>query len=102
MNLLDWFKNLGREKGSAAPLSDDAVLDLIRYLENCDEGCDEAFRALDQYAEIEIRKEDAARLLPVVHDHLETCTQCCDAYEALLDVLAKASPPPETEERQSP
>ena len=48
------------------------------------------------------RKEDAARLLPVVHDHLETCTQCCDAYEALLDVLVKASPPPETEEKQSP
>ena len=95
MNLLEWFKNLGNEKGSAGPLSDDAVLDLIRYLENCDEGCDEAFRALDQYAEIEIRKEDAARLMPLVHNHLETCSDCCDEYEALLDVLAKASKKPE-------
>lgn len=82
-------------------LTDETVLDLIRYLENCDEDCEDIFRALDQYAEIQIRHEDAARLMPVVHDHLETCTECCDAYEALLDVLAKASTPPEMETGQS-
>ena len=91
MKLIDWFKKLGKGKGTETKLSDASVLDLIRYLENCDEGCEEVFRALDQYAEIEIRKEDAARLMPLVHDHLETCSECCDQYEALLDVLVKAS-----------
>lgn len=71
------------------------MLDLIRYLENCDVDCEQVFSALDQYAEIEIRKEDAARLMPLVHNHLETCSDCCDEYEALLDVLAKASKKPE-------
>ena len=55
---------------------------------------DEVFNAIDQYAEIEIRKEDAARLMPLVHRHLETCSGCNDQHEALLDVLAKASKTP--------
>ena len=95
MKLLDWFRKLGKDKSAETKLSDASVLDLIRYLENCDDGCEEVFRELDQYVEIEIRKEDAARLMPLVHDHLETCSECCDEYEALLDVLAKAGEKPE-------
>ena len=102
MKLIDRPKKPGKEESTETQLTDDSVLDLIRYLENCDEGCEEAFRALDQYAESEIRKEDAARLMPLVHEHLETCSDCCDAYEALLDVLAKAGNSPEKEKRQSP
>jgi len=44
---------------------------------------------------MDVRKEDAARLMPLVHSHLELCPECCDEYEALLDVLAKASHAPE-------
>ena len=102
MKLMNWFRKPGKDKRTETQLSDESLLELIRYLENCDEGCDETFRALDQYAETEIRKEDAARLMPLVHDHLETCSECCDAYEALLDVLVKASNSPEIEKRQSP
>jgi uncharacterized protein YdiU (UPF0061 family) len=95
MRLKDWLKQLGRGKGSEQEMSDATVLDLIRYLENCELGCEQVFDALDQYAEIEVRKEDAARLMPLVRDHLDTCSHCCDEYEALLDVLAKASNAPE-------
>lgn len=91
MRLTDWFNQLRKKKHTVRELSDADCLDLIRYLENCDVDCEEVFRALDQYAEIEIRKEDAARLMPLVHQHLETCSGCNDQYEALLDVLAKAS-----------
>jgi hypothetical protein len=87
---MDWFKQLGKKKGAESQLSDADCLDLIRYLENCDVDCEEVFNALDQYAEIEIRKEDAARLMPLIHRHLEACSGCNDQYEALLDVLAKA------------
>ena len=89
MILKDWLSKMGLGKTPKANLPDSSVLDLIRYLENCEVGCEEAFNALDQYAEIEIRKEDAARLMPLVHQHLETCAGCNDQYEALLDVLAK-------------
>jgi len=70
-------------------LSDSSLLDLIRFLESPELDCERVFDVLDQYAEIEIRTEDAARLLPFVHRHLETCSKCCDEYEALLDVLIK-------------
>ena len=96
MRLIDWLKQLGKNKSAETQLSDASVLDLIRYLENCEVDCEKVFDTLDQYAEIEIRKEDAARLMPLVHDHLETCSDCCDEYEALLDVLIKASAKPET------
>jgi hypothetical protein len=96
MKLKDWLKQLGRGKGAETELSDASVLDLIRYLENCELGCEQVFNALDQYAETEIRQEDAARLMPLVHNHLDTCSECCDEYEALLDVLAKASASPKT------
>ncbi|HSQ38517.1 MAG TPA: hypothetical protein VLM78_00020 [Anaerolineales bacterium] len=94
MRLIDWLKQLGKDKSAECDLSDASVLDFIRYLDNCTD-CEQVFNDLDQYAESEIRKEDAARLMPLVHDHLETCSECCDEYEALLDVLAKASEKPE-------
>ena len=90
MRLIDWLKQIGRGKGAETKLSDASVLDLIRYLENCEVDCKQVFRALDQYAETEIRKEAAARLMPLVHQHLEMCSGCSEQYEALLDVLAKA------------
>ena len=89
MRLIDWLKQIGRGESADPKLSDASILDLIRYLENCEVDCEQVFRALDQYAEIEIRKEDAARLMPLVHQHLEMCSGCNDQYEALLDVLAK-------------
>lgn len=90
MKLKDWLRQIGRAKRPEAEFSDATVLDLIRYLETCEVDCEETFDALDQYAEIEIRKEDAARLMPLIHQHLEMCSGCNDQYEALLDVLAKA------------
>lgn len=89
MRLIDWLKQIGRGKSVESQLSDASVLDLIRYLENCEVDCEQVFHALDQYAEIEIRKEDAARLMPLIHQHLEMCSGCSGQYEALLDVLAK-------------
>jgi len=95
MKLKDWLKQLGRGKSAEHELSDASVLDLIRYLENSELDCEGAFNMLDRYAEMDVRKEDAARLMPLVHSHLELCPECCDEYEALLDVLAKASHAPE-------
>ncbi len=78
-------------------LPDASILALIRFLESCEPDCEQVFDVLDQYAEMEIRKEDVARLMPFVHHHLETCSSCCDEYEALLDVLIKIQ-----EERENP
>ena len=75
-------------------LSDEAVLEFLRVLETVEGeeiSCDELFVKLDEYVEREVDKKDAARLMPVVRDHLDKCPECCDEYEALLDVLEKNS-----------
>jgi hypothetical protein len=71
-------------------LSDELICQLIRSLENTgDDGCscEDAYALLDQYAEIQIRGQDAARLMPLLKQHIETCGECHDEYEALLRVL---------------
>jgi hypothetical protein len=70
-------------------MSDSDVVSLIRYLETHELDCEQVFDALDKYAEIEVKHEDAAHLMPLVREHLNMCQGCCDEYEALLDVLAK-------------
>ncbi len=92
MKLRDWLKQIGRgESKPDAQMSDSDVVSLIRFLENSELDCEQVFNALDQYAESEVRHEDAAHLMPLVRDHLNMCQGCCDEYEALLDVLAKES-----------
>ena len=93
MKLMDWLKSIGHKAAPASEMSDEAVVQLIRFLENPGLDCEQVDKVLDEYAEIEIRKEDAARLMPLVREHLDMCHSCCDEYEALLDVLAKANPP---------
>jgi len=42
---------------------------------------------LDQYAEMALRGEDPAELLPLVHYHLDMCPDCKEEYEALVRIL---------------
>lgn len=49
--------------------------------------CEEAYRLLDQYADVLLRGEDAAALLPQVKRHLEMCMDCGEELEALLAAL---------------
>ena len=79
-----------RESG----LSDELICELIRSLENTNvEGCscDDAYALLDQFAEIQVRGEDAARLMPLIERHIETCDECYEEYEALLRILENPS-----------
>ncbi|NIS83006.1 MAG: hypothetical protein GTO14_23025 [Anaerolineales bacterium] len=49
--------------------------------------CDEVFRVLDVYAEVEARGEDAGELLPMVKQHLEICECCHEELEAVIRIL---------------
>jgi len=92
MKLKDWLKQIGRApktKRAIPPISDADVVGLIRYLETHELDCEQVFDALDRFAEIEVRHEDAAKLMPLVRDHLDMCRDCCDEHDALLDVLEK-------------
>jgi hypothetical protein len=78
-----------------ARLTDDLIRELIRSLESTQDdecSCDDVYALLDQYAEIQIRGEDAARLMPLLKEHIESCDECHDEYEALLRVLENPDP----------
>ena len=82
------FNHHGKE------LPNEAVLGFLRVLESVreeDAPCDEVYARIDEYVEMEIDKKDAAQLMPLVREHLDMCLECCEEYEALLDILEKTS-----------
>ena len=75
-------------------LTNETVLAFLRLLDDAENeniSCDELFVKLDQYVQREVDQTDAAHLRPVVRDHLDLCPECCEEYEALLDVLEKTA-----------
>ena len=75
-------------------LPNKAVLGFLRVLESVreeDVPCDEIYARIDQYVEREVDQKDAAQLMPLIREHLDVCSECCEEYEALLDVLEKTS-----------
>ena len=75
-------------------LPNEAVLGFLRVLESVreeDAPCDEVYARIDEYVEREVDRQDAAKLMPLVREHLDMCSDCCEEYEALLDILEKTS-----------
>lgn len=71
-----------------------AILGFLRVLESVreeDVPCDEVYARIDQYVEREVDQKDAAQLMPLIREHLDVCSDCCEEYEALLRVLEKTS-----------
>jgi hypothetical protein len=95
MNIQDIIKRIRHSLGLQKELPNEAVLGILRVLEGVPEeeeiSCGELFTKLDEYVEREVDKKDAAVLMPVIREHLDMCPDCCEEYEALLDVLNKSS-----------
>jgi hypothetical protein len=75
-------------------IPNEAVMRFLRVLESVreeDAPCDEVYGKIDEYVEREVDKKDAAQLMPLIREHLDTCSECCEEYEALLEVLEKTS-----------
>ena len=75
-------------------IPNEAVLGFLRVLESVradDAPCDTVYARIDEYVEREVDQKDAARLMPLVREHLDMCSECCEEYEALLEILEKTS-----------
>lgn len=71
-------------------LPNEAVLGFLRVLEDARKQeltCEEIYSKLDEYVECEMDCQDAARVMPLIREHLDICHECCEEYEALLDVI---------------
>jgi len=98
MNLRDLIKKIRNGMNPQEKLSNAAVLGFLRVLETVDTeeiSCDDLYEKLDEYVEREVNKKDAARIMPLMREHLDTCHECCEEYETLLHVVI------ETEEKQN-
>ena len=68
-----------------------AMVEMIEKTAEVELTCDEVHRLLGQYAEMALRGEDTAQLLPLVHQHLEMCADCREEFEALMRILQTSS-----------
>ncbi len=74
--------------------SEEVIAGFLRVLEEArveDMPCDQVYSLLDQYVESEVHGGDAAKLMPLLREHLDMCPECCEEYEALLDMLEKSA-----------
>jgi hypothetical protein len=92
MNLRDLIQKIRNGISPQEQVSNAMVLGFLRVLE--DEtvdheeiNCDELYEKLDEYVEREVEKKDAAMLMPLIREHLDSCTECCEEYETLLHVI---------------
>jgi hypothetical protein len=99
MNMKDFFQHIGGHfKNDRPELSDKVVEGFLRVLEQArvaDMPCEKVFSRLDEYVEKELRGEDAAVLMPLLREHFDLCSECCEEYKALLTVLEKSKQQPE-------
>lgn len=76
---------------SEPEMSDEMVLRFLQILEQVREedlSCADMFARLDEFVEAEIKEgKDASKITPLIHEHLDMCSGCCDEYEALLNVV---------------
>ena len=94
MNIRAMIQKIKKRLTRQEEIPTEAVLGFLRVLESVreeDASCDEVYARIDAYVEREVDKRDAAQLMPLVREHLDMCSECCDEYEALLDILEKTS-----------
>jgi hypothetical protein len=54
--------------------------------------CEECFRLLDEYVELELEGADADARLPGLRAHLEGCPACREDHESLLALVSGERP----------
>ena len=94
MSTQDIIKRIRHTLGLQQELSNEAVLGILRVLEDIpleEISCGEFYAKLDEYVEREVDKKDAAFLMPVIREHMDLCPECCEEYETLLDILSKSA-----------
>jgi hypothetical protein len=94
MNIRSIIQKIKSSFNHHEDIPNEAVLGFLRVLESVrteDVPCDEVYARIDEYVEREVDQKDAARLMPLVREHLDMCSDCCEEYEALFDILEKTS-----------
>ncbi len=90
MNIRNFFKHIQDSFKPQEKLKDEVVLKFLRVLEKArieELSCDDTYARLDEFVETQVRSKDAEKIMPLIREHLDTCSDCCEEYETLLTVL---------------
>ncbi len=71
-------------------LQDEVVLKFLQVLEKAraeELSCNDTFARLDEFVETQVQSKDADKIMPLIREHLDMCSDCCEEYEALLTIL---------------
>lgn len=71
-------------------LQDEVVLKFLQILEKAraeELSCNDTFVRLDEFVETQVQSKDADKIMPLIREHLDMCSDCCEEYEALLTIL---------------
>lgn len=83
--------NPENQPSSQPEITDEVVMRFLKILEQVREedlSCSDMYARLDEFVEAEIKDgKDAAIITPLIHEHLDMCSDCCDEYEALLNAV---------------
>lgn len=53
--------------------------------------CDECMQEVDRFVEMELAGKNPAQAMPLVKAHLDTCWECREEFEALLEIIRQQS-----------
>ena len=90
MNIKDLIQKIRSNFNPTVEVEDEVVLKFLQILENVraeDMSCDDMYAQLDEFVEREVTSRDAARIMPLIQEHIDFCSDCDDEYQALLRVL---------------
>ena len=94
MKIRNFFQHIQNTFRPQEELQDEVVIKFLRVLEKAraeDLSCDAMFARLDEFVETQVHSNDAGKIMPLIREHLDTCPDCCEEYEALLTVLENTS-----------
>lgn len=103
---IEKLPNQPEEQPTPQPeLTDEVVMRFLQVLEKVREedlSCADMYARLDEFVEAEVKEgADAEKLTPLIHEHLDMCSDCCDEYEALLSVVENTNKDEENEEKKN-
>lgn len=90
MNIKSVFQSIQNIFQPHKELQDEVVVKFLRVLENAraeDLSCSNIYARLDEFVEEEVKSKDAAKIIPLIREHLDICPDCLQEYEALLAIL---------------
>lgn len=90
MNMKELIQRIRSSINPRQDINEEVIVGFLEVLEKVREeeaSCTEIYKCLDEYVEKQVHGNDASKLMPLVREHLDMCSECCEEYEALLVVL---------------